>query len=223
MPNASFHCLILKLMGSADISSAFTVASATFSDEDGLLQHGISTGNQLLVKFIYLDRLVHAFWVQDYDAAAHYAALYGKNQMGYTDIYHVFFEGLVALRLALQNNNDDRDKWLTIGEAAVSTFQTWRSHNTWNFENKHLLLSAELYQVKGNHATSEEYYEASIVSAQRHKFVHEEGLAMESLGEFYKKVGRNEDSIKMLMSARSCYVKWGAVAVIERLDSQIMN
>ena len=207
-------------MGSSDISSAFAALNAAFSDEDGLLRRAILTGRAKVIKAVYLDRLVHSFWVQDYDATTHYASLFGdRNEMIFGDIYRVFYEGIAALRLALRYNNDDRDKWISVGEDAVSTFQTWRSHNTWNFENKHLLLSAELHQVKRDFVSSEKFYKESIVSAQKHKFVHEEGLAIESLGMLYNKMGKKEDSIQMLSSARSCYVKWGAVAVIERLDS----
>ena len=220
MYHASLHCLVLKLMGSSNISAAFTAMTATFSDEDQLLQHGISTGKQTLVKYIYLYRLIHAFWVQDLDAAAQNASLYGENYSRFMDIYFVFYEGLTALRLALSATNDT-DKWIGTGEAAVSTFQTWKSHSTWNFENKYLLLLAELKQVNGDLVSAEEFYKSSILSARSHKFVHEEGLAMESLGLFYRNIGREEDAIEMLMSARSCYVKWGASAIVERLDSEI--
>jgi tetratricopeptide (TPR) repeat protein len=120
-----------------------------------------------------------------------------------------------------QEQNTDRDKWISIGEKAVSKFETWKGYSSWNFENKHLLLSAELLCVKGNYGAAEEHYKASILSAQLHRFVHEEGLAWERLGMTYEEIGRAESAREMLATARNCYERWGASAVVARLDSKL--
>ena len=222
MFHVSLHCLVMKLMGNTDISPAFVALTSTVGSEEELLQLGITTGKQPLVQYIYLCRLIYAFWVQDYDLALQNASLYGNCHMRFLDIYHIFYEGVTALRLASRSTNiDDKKRLIALGEAAASTFQTWEGHSNWNFENKYLLLSAELRQANGDHAGAEEHYKASIASAHNHKFIHEEGLAMELLGLFYEKVGRNEESGDMLTSARSCYEKWGAAIVVDRLDSQM--
>jgi hypothetical protein len=137
--------------------------------------------------------------------------------MRFLDIYHVFYKALIAFCLA-QTQNTDRDKWIGIGEKAVSKFEVWKGYSSWNFENKHFLLSAELLCVKGDYAAAEERYNASILSAQMHRFVHEEGLALERLGMLYKDRGRAESAQEMLANARICYESWGASAVVARLD-----
>ena len=143
--------------------------------------------------------------------------MYGRGYMRFLDIYHVFYKALIAFCLA-QTQNTDRDKWIGIGEKAVSKFEVWKGYSSWNFENKHFLLSAELLCVKGDYAAAEERYNASILSAQMHRFVHEEGLALERLGMLYKDRGRAESAQEMLANARICYESWGASAVVARLD-----
>ena len=220
MFHSSLHSLVLKLMGDTNQNQAFGVFGDAINNEDDLLNGGLTSGKQTLVQYIYLYRSINAFWLGNYDDAARFAELYGRDHMRFLDIYHVFYEGLTALRLARMENGD-KTKWLGIGETAVSTFETWKDHNTWNFENKFLLLSAELHHTKGDHCCAEEYYKSAIESARNHRFVHEEGLALESLGMLYKGLGRAGDANEMLTSAGLCYEKWGATAVITRLHSQM--
>jgi hypothetical protein len=47
-----------------------------------------------------------------------------------------FYSGLTALHLA-KRSDAEGDKWIKIGEKAVSTFATWREHSNWNFEIKY--------------------------------------------------------------------------------------
>lgn len=219
MFHSSLHCLVLKLMGKADGNQAFDVFRESINNEEDLLSNGINSGKQTLVQYIYLFRLIHAFWLQNYDDAAQMAGLYGRCHMRFLDIYHVFYEGITALRLARMDHTD-RQKWIDIGENAVATFGTWKDYNTWNFENKYLLLTAELHHTRGEDDAAEIKYKASIDSARNHRFVHEEGLAMESLGLFYKATKKEIHAREFLMSARICYENWGACAVVARLDLQ---
>lgn len=209
-------------MGKTDVGEAFTVLNGDITNEDELLERGISTGKRTLVQYIYLFKLLLAYWFAKYDEAAQMADLYGMHHMRFLDIYHVFYEGLTSFQMARKRNSDE-ETWIARGEQAVSTFQTWVGHSNWNFENKFLLLCAELQFVKGNHDAAEENYKSSIMSAQNHRFLHEEGLAMELLGFFYCKVGKIEDSKKMLENARERYEKWGATAIVTRLDSCLID
>ncbi|KAL7473519.1 hypothetical protein ACHAXS_013974 [Conticribra weissflogii] len=83
-------------------------------------------------------------------------------------------------------------------------------HSEWNFENKLLLLEAEIHFSKGEHGLAEDKYYAAIESARRHRFVHEEGLSYELLSNFYKSRGEDEKEREFMMNAILCYRKWGA-------------
>eukprot|EP00804_Cyclotella_cryptica_P023452 CCRYP_012112-RA/>CCRYP_012112-RA protein AED:0.05 eAED:0.05 QI:1315/1/1/1/0.75/0.55/9/220/927 len=220
--HASLHCLVLKLMGKPDVDEAFAVLNGDITNEDDLLEFGLSTGQRTLVHYIYFFKLLVAYWFSRYDEAALMADLYGVHHMRFLDIYHVFYDGLTSFQMARKRNGDE-EKWIGRGEQAVSTFQTWGGHSKWNFENKFQLLSAELHLVQGHHDAAEEKYKSSITSARNHRFLHEEGLAMELLGLFYHQVGKIEDSKKMLKNARACYERWGATAIVIRLDSYLID
>lgn len=209
-------------MGKTDVDEAFAVLNGEITNEDELLERGISTGKRTLVQYFYLFKLFLAYWFTRYDEASQMADLYGMRHMRFLDIYHVFYDGLTSFQMARKRNGDE-EKWIGRGQQAVSTFQTWKDHSDWNFENKFLLLSAELHCVKGNHDAAEEKYKASIISARNHRFLHEEGLAMELLGLFYNKVGKLDDSKKMLTSACACYEKWGATAIVARIESYLVE
>ena len=221
MYHVSLHCLVLKLMGDNDVSPVFATLQAVMniSNEDELLLKGSEIGQSALIQFIYLCRLILAYWFQNYEDAALNAELYGQDHMRFIDIYHVFYEGFTALRMAQKGL--DTEKWIAKGEAAVATFKTWEGYCNWNFENKYMLLSAELLFVKGEREEAQKQYEAAIDSAKKHKFLHEEGLAMELLGLFHKDAGNTEDAKTMFNNARDCYEEWGASAVVERLESQL--
>jgi len=212
----SQQCCILKLMGK-EPGTVFDIFHGKINNEQEFFDKGVSTGDEVIISCIYFSNLFVAYWLQNYDAAIQAAEQYTDSNGGKLyDLYYVLYQGLTALQLARRESNN-KLKWIGIGESAVSKFQTWESHSNWNFENKHLLLSAELSSVKGDFSAAEEKYKASILSAQKHRFPHEEGLAMELLGSFYKNQGDLESSRNVLLKARACYIKWGATAVVERL------
>ena len=148
------------------------------------------------------------------------AAKYDNSKfMGVADVEHVFYEGLIAFRLF---RSGDEAK-LEVGKAAVSSFKAWVSHSTWNWENKLLLLEAEMLSCKQDVAGAEAKYQAAIESAKQHKFVHEEGLANELFAGFHAANGDTDRAKSHLSEARACYEKWGATAVVERLDRTTGN
>jgi predicted ATPase len=215
--HVSQHCLVLRLMGNADVSQAFAPFNGDLNTEDELLDRGIETGQQTLVQYIYLYRLIFAYWIHSFDVAAELADLYGNHHMRFLDIYYIFYRGLTALHLA-QRKDGNEARWVEKVEQAVSTFEKWETYSNWNFENKYLLLSAGLHFIRGEYDQAESKYLMSCRSAGNHKFLHEEGLAMELLGIFYKERGRKLDALTYFLSARVCYQKWGAVAIVARLD-----
>ncbi|KAL7465110.1 hypothetical protein ACHAXS_009397 [Conticribra weissflogii] len=109
------------------------------------------------------------------------------------------------------------NKWLEIGERAIQSHKTWVKHSEWNFENKLLLLEAELLYLKGKYVSAEKKYISSIESAHRHKFVHEEGLAMDRISSYYKFRGNVGKETEYLNGAFSCYETWGALGLLKHL------
>ena len=86
-----------------------------------------------------------------------------------------------------------------------------------------LLLEAESHACEGELEMAKFKFHASIDSAQRHRFVHEEGLASELFGMFHDENGNKEEAMQQYSHARSCYQKWGAFALADRLYKSTAN
>ncbi|KAL7492633.1 hypothetical protein ACHAWT_002842, partial [Skeletonema menzelii] len=225
LPMISNHLSILKLIGSNYDSKLqpskplfHLLGNSEIDSEDGLLHHALSS--QLIgpTQQCYFDRLVLAFWSRNYSEAAEYAEKYSKchQSVRFTEPFKTFYQGVSAFRLARLEDDKARE-WADMGKTALSQYQTWVKYSDWNWENKLLLLEAESHACEGEYEMAKSKFRASIDSAQRHRFVHEEGLASELLGTFLEENGEAEETKQQYAYARSCYQKWGAFALADRL------
>ena len=105
------------------------------------------------------------------------------------------------------------------------------THSDWNFQNKLLLMEAELHYALKEFDEAASCYEASIKAAQDHKFIHEEGLASELAAMFFHEQENLPMSCRLFKQSMECYENWGAHAVAERVggfirkkfDSEMMD
>jgi len=218
LEHCSLHNMILQLAGGDE--NPFDLPEVPFNDENEVIKESESSGN-ITIEYptLYTNRVMRAFFFRNYDDAKEmtkkYAALVGNESLRYQTIFYIFYEGLLAFRLA--RSEVDRENWLSIGQKAINTYQTWVKHSEWNFENKLLLLEAESHFSNYEYESAETTYLASIDSARRHKFVHEEGLASDLLASFFIDRGDVEKGIGYLQGAFSCYEKWGAFGLLKHL------
>ncbi|KAL3805697.1 hypothetical protein HJC23_005941 [Cyclotella cryptica] len=184
------------------------------STEEDYLHRLESEGMSCALQAGYFNCLFVDFWYTKYEEAAIWAEKYKcRNQNRFLDVYHAFYEALSAFQLA--RTSSEKSKLIEVGHHAISLFTRWANHSTWNFENKLLLLQAELLFFTGDNEGAIEKYQASIVSAQSSHFVQEEGLAFELLGSLYLHCGDPDHAMLQMTSAYKCYKKWGAFGIIE--------
>eukprot|EP00581_Thalassiosira_minuscula_P001914 CAMPEP_0183748936 /NCGR_PEP_ID=MMETSP0737-20130205/68026_1 /TAXON_ID=385413 /ORGANISM="Thalassiosira miniscula, Strain CCMP1093" /LENGTH=1365 /DNA_ID=CAMNT_0025984679 /DNA_START=116 /DNA_END=4210 /DNA_ORIENTATION=+ len=141
------------------------------------------------------------------------------------DVFFWFHVGLSALCLA---RDTKQEKWREIGEESVKVLAQYLELSVWNFENKHMLLQAELQYLKKRHALAILSYQAAIESAREHKFYHEEGLGHELYGIYLIENEKIENGLSQLQLAIESYKKWGAIRkaddvkdFIELIDQQV--
>jgi hypothetical protein len=224
LPMISNHLSILKLIGSNhdpehQLKPLFhLLGNNEINNEDGLLHHALSNRLVGSAQQCYFDRLMHAFWSKNFEEAAEYAEKYREchQMIIFPDLFQTFYQGISAFHLARLQDDKSRE-WKAIGKNALSKYQTWVKYSDWNWENKMLLLEAELHACEGEVEMAVSKFQASIDSAQKHRFIHEEGLARELFGMFYEENGNKEDAMQQYAHARSCYQKWGAFALADRL------
>ncbi|KAL3804823.1 hypothetical protein HJC23_006595 [Cyclotella cryptica] len=204
--------VITSLSGSPTAPFSLMPGLNIATDEEHM-ERLLSEGKSAPLQVGYFNYLFIDFWFTRYDEAALWAEKYrSRGQRRFLDVYHSFYEGLTAFQLA--RKSADETHWIDMGKCAIVSFQKWVDHSKWNFENKLLLLKAELKFLEGLKDDAIEIYQASIKSAKDHRFVHEEGLAFEMLGSLHTHYGDEKQAKLQLSSARKCYEKWGALAII---------
>jgi len=217
LDNASMHSMALQLIGSS--KDPFALSGVSFKDEDEVLEFVEKSGNKAHAISIYTYRVVTACFFQRYEDAAEmiekYHSKLTKEDFRIHTVIYTFYEGLIAFRTA--RAQPDVEKWPKIGGRAIRSYQTWAKHSEWNFENKLLLLEAEWLLTKGEYDSAEKKYVASMESAHRHKFVHEEGLAMALMSHYFKSRGDAGKEKEYLDGAIACYEKWGAFGLVSHI------
>ena len=105
---------------------------------------------------------------------------------------------------------------------AIAAMKDAAANSDWNFTNKLRLLEAEQKSLTKHHQRAIDLYKASIESARRSGFIHEQGLACEKAGFYYK--DKNSDSEKALeyfKQARECYEEWGSRVKVDLVQKEI--
>ncbi|WP_375786999.1 AAA family ATPase [Bradyrhizobium sp. Pha-3] len=94
----------------------------------------------------------------------------------------------------------------------------WADNCPANFENRKLLVGAEIARIEGRELDAERLYEAAIKSARRNEFVNNEGLANELAARFHAARGFETIAHAYLREARSSYIRWGAEGKVKQLE-----
>ena len=95
------------------------------------------------------------------------------------------------------------------------------TESDWNYTNKLHLLKAEQKSLCNDHYDAMSLYHASIESAKRSGFVHEQGLACEKAGFHCKRRGRSLHALEYFKQARECYEEWGSSMKVNSIQKEI--
>ena len=131
--------------------------------------------------------------------------------------YH-FYGALARAACAELANGDAREQHLDALAAHQRQQETWARHCPQNFENRKLLVDAEIARIEGRPLDAGLLYEKAIGSARENGFIQNEALAYELAGRFY--LGRSFEEIGTfyLRKSRHCYLRWGADGKVHQLD-----
>jgi PAS domain S-box-containing protein len=97
--------------------------------------------------------------------------------------------------------------------------ELWAGNCPENFENRALLVRAEIARLEGRELEAERLFEQAIGSARSNGFVHNEAVAYERASSFYRARGLGQIADLYLRNARRCYERWGAAAKVRQLDA----
>jgi len=96
--------------------------------------------------------------------------------------------------------------------------QIWAANCPENFENRAVLVAAEIARLEGCELDAERLYEQAIRSSRANGFVHNEALANELAARFYGARGFEKIAHTYLRDARYLYLRWGADGKVRQLD-----
>ena len=145
----------------------------------------------------------------------------GTNPTFVSIMVGTFVDGLIAFFFA-RKHGEDEERWTKLGEGVINTMKQWSRNSDWNFSNKLYLLEAEYYFLKDSEAMALEKYEASILAAHHHSFIHEEGLAFEKAAHYHLHRGKNTEALHYFAQAKKCYERWGAQTVVDHIRKTML-
>lgn len=96
-------------------------------------------------------------------------------------------------------------------------------NSDWNFTNKLRLLEAEKQSLSFNHHEAIASYDASIASAKKSGFIHEQGLACEKAAFYHKRKGSVCIAMGYFEQARQCYEEWGSSVKVNSIQGELNN
>ena len=138
-----------------------------------------------------------------------------------TFAFGIFYEGLAWFLRSFETGDPMSRAWIEKGQSVLARIRCWCEHSSWNWENKVLLLKAMEMHTLGNYAAAEPLYTGSIKSAHKHMFIHEEAIASELAGDFLHEQGRQSEAYALYMHSIKCLIKWDALGVAMRVESDI--
>ncbi len=131
------------------------------------------------------------------------------------------FSGLNSLDV-LKKKKSHITRYREIVRDAISSMKVAAEKSDWNFTNKLRLLEAEQQYLTKHHERAIELYEDSIECAKKSGFIHEQGLACEKLGFYFKnKASNNEKALEYFQQARECYEEWGSSMKVALMQKEI--
>ena len=198
----------------------------------GSLEHEQLNGSQIERRFSenpdlaiaecwYWIRKLQAFFFADDYAMANKAASHAKGVLWTspgqfeTAEYH-FYAALSYAAACTRSSFGARERAAL--EAHHRQLEIWAENCPENFENRAVLVGAEIARLEGREIDAEHLYEQAIRSARANAFIHNEALAYELAARFYAARGFEDFSHVYLRKARNGYLRWGAVGKVRQLD-----
>jgi len=177
---------------------------------DTLYQIAKETQNGLLLHQVILTQMFVHVYFREYLPCVILAEKYDIKRKATRsfDIFMMFYTWIAALALA---RDTKLEKWKMIGEKSVRIMSQFVEYSSWNFENKHMLLQAELHYLNGRHEMAESAYTHSIHSAHEHRFIMEEALAYELFGTYFLENKHVDKGMEQLQLACDRYKQAGAL------------
>jgi len=198
-----------------------TKAEITHPDEYILQFH--KDGSDTLGRFlVYFTKAFISYLLGDYNMAKENAEkawpfIDGALGIIYTPQFYML-DSLILIAIMQETNQKDKKLIQKIRKNQHKLKKLVLSAPV-NYENKYLLVEAGLQGILDNTDISIKLLKKAIELSAKNHFIFEEGIANLLLGKFFiKKQSANAN--KYILNAYNQFVKWGAIAVADKIELQ---
>src|SRR5262245_28680644 len=132
---------------------------------------------------------------------------------------HELYSALACAALADSPSSDEGQQHFDAIVAHHRQLEVWARHSPENFENRSLLVAAEIARIEGRDPEAMRLYERAIGSARDNGFVNTEALGHEIAARFYADRGFDRIATTYLQGARDRYQQWGADGKVRQLEA----
>jgi len=193
-------------------------------DEENLLKNAEDGDQSTLMSLICFYRMWLEYLFGEYNRAAETAKKnrdVAKHNLSRFAIVcnYAFYSGLAALALARKGSQEE---WRDTIDNAMSQMETWALSSEWNCQHKLELMKAEYFYLNGDFVAAAKGYEVAVQLASKHRFIHEEALALERSAIFHTETGDQETASKLFLKACNCYNQWGACSKTAQVTEYIL-
>lgn len=194
------------------------------NDDEQVLASYQTANNRMGVYFIYFHKLLLSYFLGDYDRAVDYAKSAAAYLDGVTGLFctpaFYFYASLAQLAQHRQEPlTRHPDSWLNV-TANQDKLLPWATSSPMNCQHKFDLVEAERYQVLGQPIHAIDLYDRAIAGAKTNGYRQEEALANELAAKFYLAWGKEKVAAGYMQEAYYGYVRWGAKAKTDELESR---
>ena len=180
-------------------------------------------GSQHFAHFFFVDKMQALYlWGETERAleAARVSEMFLADSIGMLHMAeHHFYHSLICAALYPDAPRPEQVRHRHVLERGRKRFQKWAARCPANFQDRHLLLSAELARISTPWKAAE-LYEGAVEAARASGHLQIEALANERAARHYLATGAEMAAHPYLVEARHGYARWGATAKVQALERE---
>ncbi len=216
---AMYRQAVLNLMGRA---SDPRVLKGESYDEDTMLAPQAKANDYPFLVMFHILRLQLAYLFGDQEEALKHSDLAEAYIEGararIAEPQYRLYDSLARLLGYRGASGGERLAILRRVRKNLKLMRNWARHAPDNFLHQQVLVEAELARVTGRADQADALYARAIELARTGAFLGEEALAHELAARHNLFLERSGQAARHMQDARHCYMRWGAEAMVRRLE-----
>ncbi|PCI25235.1 MAG: hypothetical protein COB67_10855 [SAR324 cluster bacterium] len=187
-----------------------------------ILQELKQSRNSMPMQWYFLINAILSFHFYDYEEALAHIQESDKLIAGYSQLSvpeHYFYYSLI-ITVNYQNfSRDEKKRYWDLLKNNHQKLKKLASSCPSNFDDKYLLISAQMAAISGNFIDAIDLFDRAIQAAAKNGFLQNEAIANELAAKYF--LSRNKKTIAQAYLKETChaYMKWGASAKLRHLET----